>query len=104
MGDRVVPAFCCLIFALIAGGAQAQTTSDATDGKRVQVLQIKGGPPLKRLRSRNRNRHPHITKRLCTGITSVKPKHQQLKRHRLHRTTFQRLLLNKLEHLRLVTA
>ena len=49
VGDRVVPAFCCLIFTLIAGGAQAQTATDATDSKRVQVLQIKDGPATKEI-------------------------------------------------------
>jgi hypothetical protein len=49
VGDHVVPAFFCLIFALIAGGAQAQTASDATDGKRVQVLQIKDGTATKEI-------------------------------------------------------
>lgn len=43
MGDRVVPAFFGLIFALIAGGAQAQTATDGSDRGRVQVLQIKEG-------------------------------------------------------------
>ena len=49
VGDRVVPAFCCLILTLIAGGAQAQTATDATDSKRVQVLQIKDGPATKEI-------------------------------------------------------
>ena len=44
MGDRVVPAFCyCIILTLVAGGAQAQTAIDATDGQRIEVLQIKEG-------------------------------------------------------------
>ena len=47
MGDRVVPAFCCLILTLVAGGAQAQTAIDATDSKRVQVLQTKEGTATK---------------------------------------------------------
>jgi hypothetical protein len=47
VGDRVVPAFCCLILTLVAGGAQAQTAIDATDSKRVQVLQIKEGTATK---------------------------------------------------------
>ena len=47
VGDRVVPAFCCLILTLVAGGAQAQTAIDATDSKRVQVLQIKDGTATK---------------------------------------------------------
>ena len=38
---HVVPAFICLISLLIAVGAHAQTaTTDASDSKRVQVLQI----------------------------------------------------------------
>ena len=42
--DFVVPAFVFLISALIANsGAQAQTTSNAGDSKRVQVLQRSGG-------------------------------------------------------------
>ena len=49
LGDRVVPAFCCLILTLIAGGAQAQTATDATDSKRVQVLQIKDGTATKEI-------------------------------------------------------
>jgi hypothetical protein len=49
VGDRVVPAFCCLILTLVAGGAQAQTATDATDSKRVQVLQIKDGPATKEI-------------------------------------------------------
>ena len=47
--DRVVPAFCCLILMLVAGGAQAKTATDATDSKRVQVLQIKDGPAIKEI-------------------------------------------------------
>ena len=38
---HVAPAFICLISTVIAGGAHAQTASDASDGKRVQVLQIR---------------------------------------------------------------
>jgi hypothetical protein len=38
---HVAPAFICLIFTLIAGEAHAQTANDASDGKRVQVLQIR---------------------------------------------------------------
>jgi hypothetical protein len=38
---HVAPAFICLISTLIAGGANAQTATDATDTKRVQVLQIR---------------------------------------------------------------
>jgi hypothetical protein len=49
VGDRVVPAFCCLIFTLIAGVGQAQTASDAPDSKRAQVLQIKEGTPTKEI-------------------------------------------------------
>jgi hypothetical protein len=49
VGDRVVPAFCCLIFTLIAGGAQAQKATDASDSKRVQVLQIKEGTAAKEI-------------------------------------------------------
>jgi hypothetical protein len=49
VGDRVVPAFCCLILTLIAGGAQAQTATDPTDSKRVQVLQIKDGTATKEI-------------------------------------------------------
>jgi hypothetical protein len=47
MGDRVVPAFFCLIFTLIAGGAQAQTATDGSDRNRVQVLQRKEGTATK---------------------------------------------------------
>ena len=49
VGDRVVPAFCCLIFTLIAGVGQAQTASDAPDSKRAQVLQITEGTPTKEI-------------------------------------------------------
>jgi hypothetical protein len=38
---HVAPAFICLICTLIAGEAHAQTANDASDGKRVQVLQIR---------------------------------------------------------------
>jgi hypothetical protein len=38
---HVVPAFICLISTLIVGGAHAQTATDASDSKRVQVLQIR---------------------------------------------------------------
>ena len=38
---HVVPAFICLISPLIAGGAHSQTVTDASDSKRVQVLQIR---------------------------------------------------------------
>jgi hypothetical protein len=37
----VAPAFICLISTFIAGGAHAQTAADASDSKRVQVLQIR---------------------------------------------------------------
>jgi hypothetical protein len=36
----VAPAFICLTSTFIAGGAHAQTAADASDSKRVQVLQI----------------------------------------------------------------
>jgi hypothetical protein len=49
VGDCVVPAFCCLIFTLIAGVGQAQTASDAPDSKRAQVLQITEGTPTKEI-------------------------------------------------------
>jgi hypothetical protein len=49
VGGRVVPAFCCLILTLIVGGAQAQKAIDATDSKRVQVLQIKEGIATKEI-------------------------------------------------------
>ena len=49
VGDRVVPAFFCLIFTLIAGGAHAQTATDGGDGNRVQVLQIKEGNATKEI-------------------------------------------------------
>jgi hypothetical protein len=38
---HVVPAFICLISPLMTGGAHAQTVTDASDSKRVQVLQIR---------------------------------------------------------------
>jgi hypothetical protein len=38
---HAAPAFICLISTLIAGGAHAQTATDASDTKRVQVLQIR---------------------------------------------------------------
>jgi hypothetical protein len=38
---HVVPAFICLVSPLIAVGAHAQTLTDASDSKRVQVLQIR---------------------------------------------------------------
>jgi hypothetical protein len=38
---HVAPAFICLISTLIAGGAHAQTVTDPSDSKRVQVLQIR---------------------------------------------------------------
>ena len=38
---HVTPALICLISAFIAGGAHAQTAADASDSKRVQVLQIR---------------------------------------------------------------
>jgi hypothetical protein len=47
VGDRVATAFFCLIFTLIAGGAQAQKATDASDSNRVQVLQIKEGTGAK---------------------------------------------------------
>jgi hypothetical protein len=37
----VAPAFICLISTFIAGGTHAQTAADASDSKRVQVLQIR---------------------------------------------------------------
>ena len=49
VGDRVVPAFFCIIFTLIAGGAQAQKATDASDSKRVQVLQVKEGAAAKEI-------------------------------------------------------
>ena len=49
MGDRVVPAFFCLIFTLVAGGAQAQTATDGSDRNRVRVLQIKEGTDTKEI-------------------------------------------------------
>ena len=49
VGDRVAPTFFCLIFTLIAGGAQAQKATDASDSKRVQVLQIKEGTAAKEI-------------------------------------------------------
>jgi hypothetical protein len=49
VGDRVVPTFFCIIFTLIAGGAQAQKATDASDSKRVQVLQIKEGTATKEI-------------------------------------------------------
>ena len=36
----VAPAFICLFSMFIAGGAHAQTATDASDSKRVQVLQV----------------------------------------------------------------
>jgi hypothetical protein len=47
--DRVVPTFLCLIFTLIAGGAQAQQATDASDSKRIPVLQIKEGTGAKEI-------------------------------------------------------
>jgi hypothetical protein len=38
---HVAPTFICLISTLIVGGAHAQTTADAGDNKKVQVLQIR---------------------------------------------------------------
>jgi hypothetical protein len=38
---HAAPAFICLISTLIAGGAHAQTATDASDTKRIQVLQIR---------------------------------------------------------------
>jgi len=38
---HVAPVFICLISPLIAAGAHAQTAADASDSKRVQVLQIR---------------------------------------------------------------
>jgi hypothetical protein len=38
---HVAPAFICLLHMFIAGGANAQTASDASDSKPVQVLQIR---------------------------------------------------------------
>ena len=104
MGDRVVPTFFCIIFTLIAGGAQAQTATDASDSKRVQVLQIKEGTAPKEIAVKKPKSASAHKKKLRTGITSVKPKQQQVKRHRPHRTTFQGLLPSKLERFRLVTA
>ena len=49
VGDRVVPTFFCIIFTLIAGGAQAQKATDASDSKRVQVLQVKEGAAAKEI-------------------------------------------------------
>jgi len=49
VGDRVVPAFFCLIFTLVAGGAQAQTATDGSDRNRVRVLQIKEGTDTKEI-------------------------------------------------------
>ena len=36
----VAPAFICLFSTFVAGGAHAQTATDASDSKRVQVLQV----------------------------------------------------------------
>src|SRR6476620_4421835 len=49
VGDRIVPTFFCIIFTLTAGGAQAQKATDASDSKRVQVLQVKEGPAAKEI-------------------------------------------------------
>jgi hypothetical protein len=38
---HVVTAFVCLVSTLIIGGARAQTASEASDSKRVQVLQVR---------------------------------------------------------------
>lgn len=49
VGDRVVPTFFCLIFTLLASGAQAQKATDASDSYRVQVLQIREGAAAKEI-------------------------------------------------------
>jgi hypothetical protein len=62
VGDRVLPAFCCLIFTLIVGGTQAQTASDATDSKRAQVLQIKDGTATKEIAVKPKSAAAHKKK------------------------------------------